>query len=281
MSGAGLVSIKRRIKSITNTIKITRAMGLVATSKLRKTRQILVQNDKYTESFNSLMEQIINNIEEPTLYHGNGVNRRLYIVLTSDTGLCGGFNSSIVTVTANRLMKDEGSMLMVVGQKGRAYFKRLRYETVAEYVELPSIPEMRDASTIAQHGLELFRKGEIGEIYVIYHRFHSAVKQVIEVNKLLPLSKEASMTKGENALIEPDAASVLEGIIDSYLKQKLFNFMIHSKASEQSSRMTAMDGATKNANELLQKLQLKFNRVRQSSITQEISEIVGGATAQK
>ena len=282
MSGAGLIGIKRRIKSITNTKKITKAMGLVATSKLRKTREMLNINEKYNDSFNEIINNLLNVLEEPTLYQGNKSDKKLFIALTSDTGLCGGYNNSIVSATIEQIKGNfENSQLMIVGQKGRTQFKKLRYETVAEYVELPTLPEIKDANTIAQHALAMYEKGQVGEVYVVYYKFHSAVKQTVEVEKLLPLEKNNNGKVANYIGVEPSAEVLQEKMIISYLKQRMFNLMLNSKTSEQSSRMEAMNGATQNANDILEKLHLKFNRLRQSSITQEISEIVGGATAQK
>ena len=283
MAGAGLVAIKRRIKSITSTQKITKAMGLIATSKLRKVRNKLELNDKYSRSFSAVMSQFVNGAEESSIYiHGNKGTKKLYITLNSDTGLCGGFNANVVNTAAGIIGKDrENSLLLSVGQKGRMYFNRLNFKTTAEYVDIPDVPTLQEASAITYKILDMYRNSEVGEVYVIYTRFHSTVKQVVTVEKILPLENKDSEVKKHFVKFEPSIDEMIDEVIVMQLKQQILNFMLHSKSSEQGSRMSAMDGATKNANELLDALNLKYNRERQSAITQEISEIVGGAEAQK
>ncbi len=278
---AGLLAIKRRIKSVSNTKKITNAMGLIATSKLRKSRMNLESNQSYYNTFEGIINKIAAGVEGKSIYtHGNGSKKKLYITITSDSGLCGGFNGAVVSAAVEKVTEDKvNSLIMSVGQKGRGYFRRLKYDTVAEYVDIPDEPTTKEPKTIAEHALSLYRNGEIGEVYVVYTKFISTVKQNVEVEKILPL--EAKKETGALTEFEPEANDLLEGIISVALKTQVFNFLLNSKASEQASRMAAMDSATKNANELLDNLNLKYNRIRQSAITQEITEIVGGAEAQK
>ncbi len=283
MAGAGLVAIKRRIKSVTSTQKITKAMGLVATSKLRKSREMLELNEKYYNHFNSIMDDAVSNVEDYNVFtHGNNSKKKLYITLTSDGGLCGGFNSNVVNEAAKVLTADkENSLVISVGQKGRMYLKRYKFETAAEFVDIPDVPTLDEAATITNKIVEMYQSGEVGEVYVIYTKFFSAVKQVVKVEKILPFKKKEGSSDGRFIKIEPEAEVFINEVALLHIKQTLLNYMLNAKASEQGSRMQAMDGATKNANELLDALKLKFNRVRQGVITQEISEIVGGAEAQK
>lgn len=282
MAGAGLVAIKRRIKSVTSTQKITNAMGLIATANLRKVRKKLDANDKYCELFTSVVNEFVSEAEGRNIYiHGNGGKKKLYICLNSDTGLCGGFNNSVVTGLDAKMSKDrENSILIAVGQKGRMYFKRLHYKTEAEYVDIPDIPTMKEANTIVYKALDFYKNGEVGEINIAYTKFVSTVRQNVIVEKVLPLEANKE-TKRVSVKFEPSAEYMIDDVVLSHLKQKLLNCMMNSKASEQASRMTAMDGSTKNANDLLENLNLKYNRERQTAITQEITEIVGGAEALK
>lgn len=283
MAGAGLIAIRRRVKSVVNTRKITKAMGLVATSKLRKVREKLEINDQYYESFYKVILEIVENQEDRNIYvQGNGSKKRLYIVLTSDKGLCGGFNGAVIGKTLEELRKDrENSQIMMVGQKGRTYFNRIKQDTVAEYVEIPDIPSLKEAQMIGRHAIDMYLKKEVGEINVVYTQFYSTVKQVPTVVKLLPLEAQSGSFDKGLTLFEPNPDSLLDAISTTYVSQAILHFMLHSKASEQGTRMSAMDGATKNADDLIEKLNLKYNRVRQGAITQEISEIVGGAEAQR
>lgn len=283
MAGAGLVALKRRIKSIRNTRKITKAMGLIATSKLRKTREKLELNDRYYSSFQTIIENLKNNVEDYSIYtHGNKSEKKLYVVLTSDSGLCGGFNANVVGAVQELVSKDkDNSIVISVGSKGRLYLNRYRFKTAAEFVDIGDLPTTKEAETITYKILNMYKDGEIGEVHIVYTKFFSAVRQVVTVDKLLPLGLKEKNSENKFVKIEPGVEEIIDDTVLLYVKQVILHHMINAKASEQASRMQAMDGATKNADDLLEALTLKFNRVRQSVITQEISEIVSGAEAQK
>ncbi|SMC28131.1 F-type H+-transporting ATPase subunit gamma [Clostridium acidisoli DSM 12555] len=277
----GLLVIKRRIKSVTSTKKITNAMGLIATSKLRKCRINLESNQGYYNSFESIMKSVAEGIVGKSIYvQGNGSNKKLYITLSSDSGLCGGFNAAVVTATVEKASTDRpNSIIMSVGQKGRGYFRRLKYDTVAEYVDIPDEPTLKEAKTISEHALDLYKNGEVGEVHVVYTKFKSTVKQTVVDQLVLPLKVDKK--SGSAGEFEPEANELLEGVESVYLKSQIFNFLLNSKASEQAARMSSMDSSTKNANDLLDALNLRYNRIRQSAITSEITEIVSGAQAQE
>lgn len=277
----GLLVIKRRIKSVTSTKKITNAMGLIATSKLRKCRINLESNQGYYNSFESIMKSVAEGIVGKSIYvQGNGSNKKLYITLSSDSGLCGGFNAAVVTATVEKASIDRpNSIIMSVGQKGRGYFRRLKYDTVAEYVDIPDEPTLKEAKTISEHALDLYKNGEVGEVHVVYTKFKSTVKQTVVDQLVLPLKVDKK--SGSAGEFEPEANELLEGVESVYLKSQIFNFLLNSKASEQAARMSSMDSSTKNANDLLDALNLRYNRIRQSAITSEITEIVSGAQAQE
>jgi F-type H+-transporting ATPase subunit gamma len=283
MAGAGLIAIKRRINSITNTRKITKAMGLVATAKLRKSREKLIINEQYYNSTVEIMKNILDNLEDESIYtHGNKSKKKLYIVLTSETGLCGGFNGNVINAAIEQIKEyKEDSLVMVVGKKGKDYFNKLKYETAAEYVDVPDIPTSKEATMIANHAIELFRTGMVGEVYIVYTMFVSAVKMTVLTDKLFPVPFSSGYTPSGIMRFEPSVEDIVDDYIDLYLKECIMYCLLNSKASEHSTRMSAMDSSTKNANDLINKLKLKYNRIRQSIITQEISEIVGGAEAQK
>ncbi|EJE7234658.1 TPA: F0F1 ATP synthase subunit gamma [Clostridium botulinum] len=282
MAGAGLIGIRRRIKSVTNIRKITRAMGLVATAKLRKARVNLEINKKYYNKYQLVLKDIINSMEDKNIYiDGNDSDNKLYVIFTSDSGLCGSFNVNIINNVIDEIKKDgEKSSAIVIGQKGRMYLKKLGVKTLAEYIEIPDVPTVKEARTIAQSIIELYSTKKIGEVFLVYSEFYSPVKQQVLVNKILPFTKE---NKSDNRYIEfdPSITQVMDEVLENYLKATVLNCFYNSKASENGSRMTAMNGATDNANDLLDNLNVQFNRLRQSAITQEISEIVGGAEAQR
>ena len=283
MGAAGLLDIKKRIKSVENTKKITNAMGLVATSKLRKSRKELLVNNKFIESTEPIVKNLATSASEEganIYFDGNKSENKLYVVMTSDSGLCGGFNGNVVSYLGTLIGdKKSNAKIIVVGNRGIGYVKRAKLDTVGEYVDISDLPTVRDAKVIFDKALQMFINEEVSEVNIVYSKFVSPVRQEPIVDRILPIEKiEGKINK---SLIEPNIETVLEDALNIYLKGKIRGILLNSKCSEQSARMTAMDGATKNANDLLSDLKLKYNRIRQGAITQEISEIVGGAAAQK
>ena len=282
MGAAGLIEIKRRLKSVESTRKITKAMGLVATSKLRKVRNELANNEKYNELCKDIVDVVVSNLPEgyESIYCTERKGDKLYIVLTSDTGLCGGYNNNVIAYLKEVLDNESGTeKIVLVGSKGLSYMSKYSLNTFNEYVSIPDIPTISEINKIYNEAIYLYKKGEVSEVNIVYTKFISPMKQEPILIKMLPF--EVNSSKKEDYLIEPDFEEVLNNSIDTYLKSQLQNCMLHAKASEQSSRMTAMDGATENASDIINNLNIKYNRIRQSVITQEISEIVGGAEAQK
>ncbi|MGL5352380.1 MAG: ATP synthase F1 subunit gamma [Clostridium sp.] len=283
MGAAGLIEIKRRIKSVESTRKITKAMGLVATSKLRKSRKELTSSEEHfslcAEIINKLMGVLPMDFESDYINPKSKTNSKLYIVMTSDTGLCGGFNGNVVNYL-NKLVKGEdNAKIIVVGSKGISYVNRYDLDIVGQYVEIPDIPTIREIKAVYQDAIYMFKKGEVCEVNIVYTHFVSPMKQEVKIDKLLPIERVKGSS--EDFLIEPSIDEVLNASLDVYFKSRLRRAMLNSKVSEHSYRMTAMNGATQNANDILKALKIKYNRIRQSAITQEISEIVGGAAAQK
>lgn len=283
MAGAGLIEIKRRIKSVQSTRKITKAMGLVSTSKLRRARANLNLNETFFNSTLDITKDVFNEIDgfmDSVYLKGNSSKRKLYIVLASDTGLCGGYNVSLALNLREQVRTNgEEAEVICVGKKGVSYVKRYGFNCVGEYLDIQDHPNFKEMLPIYNHALRLYKDNEYGEINVVYTRFNSPVSQEVKIERLLPVKLEKENVG--DYTIEPRDESAVEEVFDFYIVSKLLNSMLHARTSEQSLRMTAMDGATKNANDLLDKLESKYNRIRQSAITQEIAEIVGGAEAQK
>lgn len=281
MGAAGLIEIKRRIKSVEGTRKITKAMGLVATSKLRKARKELVANEQYNNLCKEVIKEVVSSMPEDfdSIYYKSFNGDKLYIALTSDTGLCAGYNNNVAVYLNNLVEKSDGTKVIVVGKKGISYISRYGISTYSEYVDLPDIPATKDVNKIYNDAIYLYEKGEVSEVNIVYTEFISPVKQEVKSVRILPIEKKSG--QAGQYIIEPNEESVFKNAIDMYLKSQLKTCMLNAKASEHSARMTAMNGATENADEILQNLHIKFNRIRQGIITQEISEIVGGAEAQK
>jgi F-type H+-transporting ATPase subunit gamma len=281
MGAAGLVDIKRRIKSVQSTKKITNAMGLVATSKLRKCRRELVANEQYVIASENIIRALasIQSDFENIYFKKNNSNKKLYIVITSDAGLCAGYNNNVVSYLQTLILEDmSNTSVITVGSKGVPYVRRAGFETAAEYVDIEDVPTAKDVKVIIEKALSLYRQQLVSEVHVVYTKFTSPVKQQVKEELLLPIAELEGNT-GE-PIFEPDFETVLSDSLEMYLKGKLRSIILSSKCSEQSSRMNAMNGATSNANDIISDLNLKYNRIRQAIITQEISEIVGGANAQ-
>ena len=281
MGAAGLIEIKRRIKSVESTRKITKAMGLVATSKLRKVRKELIANEQYNNLCREVISEVVSSMPEDfdSIYYRKFDGDKLYIVLTSDTGLCAGYNNNVAIYLNSLVEKGNGAKVVVVGSKGISYVSRYGVSTYAEYVGLPDMPATKDVNNIYNDAIYLYEKWEVSEVNIVYTEFISPVKQEVKSLKLLPVERMENSTG--QYIIEPNEEEVFKTAMDMYLKSQLKTCMLSARASEQSARMTAMDGATENADDILQTLHIKFNRIRQGIITQEISEIVGGAEAQK
>lgn len=284
MAGMGLVAIKRRIKSITNTTKITRAMGLVATAKYKKIREKVDINNNYMNALKDTIKKLTDNYEGDSIFvRGNNSNKKLYVVLTSDTGLCGGFNWSIINEMMIKLKSNQGDYkVIIVGKKGKTILKKLNIETVDEYIEISDTPSQKEAKTIINHALSMYSSFDVGEVHIVYKKLISSLKNEVKIEQLLPLNVDTEeKSSKEYVEIEAIDEKLLYEIALLFLSGKMLNSMLHSKASEHRSRMESMGSATDNANEILDKLKLSYNRIRQSAITQEISEIVGGAEAQR
>lgn len=283
MGSAGLIEIKRRIKSVESTRKITKAMNVVATSKLRKVRKELSNSEEYhllsEEIVNNLVSSLPDDYENPFFNTSSNDLDKLYIVITSDTGLCGGFNGNVANRLNEIIVHKSSSRVVVIGSKGISYMKRYGFDSEKEYIDIPDVPTIKEVRVIYDDVVRMFKNGEVGEVNIVFTEFKSPIKQEVKVEKLFPLVIKSESSK--QFLVEPSLEDVLNSSLDIYFKSKIRRAMLHSKVSEQSARMTAMDAATRNANDILQSLNLKYNRIRQGMITQEISEIVGGAEAQK
>lgn len=280
MAGAQLLDLKRRIKSIKNTQKITKAMGLVATAKFKKLK---IRNEKarpycdaYTGAINKLLQS--EDFSDNPYFKTNDSDTDLYIIITSDSGLCGSYNTNIINTALER-MYEKKVKIITVGEKGRHFFKNHEYETAAEFVELGDNLEYRRIFEITNILIDEFLSGRVANVYLVFTQFISPVKQNIKVEKVLPFSTVERTD--EIFLVEPSNKEVFDFIIDKYLNTIIYNALMNSTVSEYSTRMSAMDNATKNASDLLDDLQIMYNRARQSSITQEITEIVSGAEALK
>ena len=278
--------IKRRIRGVSSTTKITKAMELVSTAKLRRARIRLEQARPY---YTTVLENIQNvigsagNVKHPLL-DNREVKSNLYIVLSSDRGLAGGYNSNVIRLAENDI-KERGldSKLITVGSKARDHFKRRGYDLVGQFVGISEEPSFSDARKIGEIALDLYRKTEIDEINVVYSHFVSTISQEPRILKLLPSEEVHKESKKSNNVIEfePSTEEVLDYLIPKYIQSSIYGALIEASSSEQAARRVAMEAATENAEEIIEELEISYNRARQAAITMEISEIVSGAEALK
>jgi len=285
MAGVGMKDIKRRIKSVSNTKQITKAMELVSSAKLRRAKDAVVQSRPYFETLYETIKDIAINtkgIKSPFL-EKREVKNKCYIVLSGDRGLCGGYNSnSLKTAVAH--MEGKKEKVIAVGRKSAEFFSKRGYDVVSRHTGISERPQYSHGQDIAAKISELFVKGEVDEVYLVYTYFQSALVQEPRVVKLLPLSFEATAEAGAEkgkglVTYEPSEDVVLEYLVPKFLSGIIFGGMVESGASEQGARRMAMESATGNAEDMIGKLELLYNRARQATITQELSEIVAGANA--
>lgn len=281
MGASGLIEIKRRIKSIQSTKKITKAMGFVATSKLKKVRNRLTNNDEYVKIIEEIVQETVNSLSDDyeSLYVSNREGKKLYLVISSDVGLCGGFNNNLISYFNDVIEDRDNSKIILIGKKGKAYFDKFKLKADKYIVDTGSIPTTTEVNELKYIIDELYTSGEVTEVNIVFTFFKSPIKQIPKMVKLLPIEKKYNGQ--DKYIIEPNMDTVFKNAMNLYIESKLMECLLQSRVSEESSRKIAMDGATDNATEMLRVLNIKFNRIRQSIITQEISEIVGGAEAQK
>lgn len=283
---ASMRDIKIRRNSIQSTQKITKAMKLVATAKLQKAKEKAAETrpffHKMHETIGSILAQS-QNISHPFLTERD-VKNRGYIVITSNRGFAGGLNSNLVKLVS-READPQHAKVVAIGKRGADQLRRNGFEVIKDYNEVIQQPMYRDAVNIGERLLDMYREGLIDEVYVAYTAFKSALTQEAMLLKVLPVDistfEANEVVTSDIMTYEPSAEEVLEQVIPKYINSMIFGALRESVASEHGARMTAMDSATENASEMIDKLSLEYNRARQASITQELSEIVGGAEALK
>ena len=289
MAGAGIKEIKTRINSVNSTKQVTKAMELVASSKMRKAKDRALAARPYFGTMYDTVRDIATNTRgvRNVFLKQREVKNKCYIVVAGDRGLAGGYNSNIMKLVLSH-MGDKKEKVMPIGKKANEFFAKRGYDILksAESVEKCGYEE---TLAFAQEAMDLYKKGEVDEVYMVYTEFVSPLTQRPKLLKVLPLAfdkeenketKEQS-AKGTRVQYLPSAEVVLGHIIPKYVSGIVYDGVIESFASEQAARRTAMSSANDNADEMLSNLELGYNRARQSAVTQEITEIVGGVEALK
>lgn len=282
---ASMRDIKRRKSSVQSTQQITKAMKLVSTVKLQRAKGCAEKSKTYFSCMYDTVASMLSKageINHPFLKAGES-QKKAVIVITANRGLAGGYNSNIVKLIKNSDFRKEDLVIYTVGTKGRDALARLGYEMADDYSEAIEEPAYADAMNISKKLLEDYAAGEIGEIYVAYTGFKNTVTHVPTLLRLLPVNVEDERLDegGSSAVMEfePQSEEAIDLIIPKYITSLVYGALIESVASENGARMQAMDSATSNADDMISKLSLLYNRARQSSITQELTEIIAGAEA--
>lgn len=282
---ASMRDIKRRRDSISSTGQITKAMKLVSTVKLQKARGKAESTKPYFDAMFKTVSSMLartKNVRHRFLEAGDTPKKGI-IVITSNRGLAGGYNSNITKLITGSNIPKEDAVLYTVGRKGKDYLSRRGYEVDTDYSDVMNEPMYRDAMDIGKKVLDDFEDKKIGEIYLAYTSFKNTVSHIPTLIKLLPISADDIETEEveDNLLMnyEPEEEEALDIIIPKYINSLIYGALMEANASENGARMAAMDNATSNAEEMIGDLELKYNRARQGSITQELTEIIAGANA--
>jgi len=295
---ASLRFIRTRIRSVRNTQKITKAMKMVAAAKLRRAQDAVVRARPYAQLIDEMLAQLSRaraeaDLPPHPLMAVRPPCRVELLMMTSDRGLCGGFNSNIIR-RGQRFLVEEGSrferiQFSTVGRRGRDFARKRGIETRKDYVGFFGRLRYAQAREVAEDLIQAYEQDELDAVYLLYNEFKSAIVQQISLVQLLPLQprSQAPTASGEKGFIrpehvfEPSRPEVLQSLIPRFLAMQIWRALLESEASEHGARMTAMDSATKNASEMIGRLTLDYNRARQAAITKELMEIVSGAEALK
>ncbi|MCL5961815.1 MAG: ATP synthase F1 subunit gamma [Chloroflexi bacterium] len=277
--------IRRRIRSVKNTSQITKAMEMVAASKMRRAQQMVLASRPYSSKMRELLSDLAGALSISEALHPLLEKREVrqigVLLLTADRGLCGSLNSNVIRHAAGFVLDQKVPVkLVTVGRKGRDWMVRRGQNVAAEFVQLSDKPALSDTTSISHVLIDEYLRGEVDEVYAVFTRFVSTLVQRPVIERLLPIEPAAEVT-GPNVeyIYEPGAAAVLEKLMPRFVEVQVYQSILESKASEQSARMVAMRNATENAKEIIGDLTLSYNRARQASITTEITEIAAGAEA--
>ncbi|MCS6795394.1 MAG: ATP synthase F1 subunit gamma [Raineya sp.] len=289
-----LKEIRNRIATVNSTQQITKAMKLVAASKLRKAQEAITQMRPYANSLNKILNNLSANysgeIESPYLQE-RPIEKVLLVIHTSDRGLCGSFNSNIQKFAYNIIQTEYAAQAakgnvhcLCLGKKGRDFFAKKGFHIIGEeFTDIFTRLNFENVKKIGDYILKLYAEAKYDKVILIYNEFKNVITQILRQENFLPLERSTVQVQNQGAdyILEPSAEEIIQDLIPYSLKVKLYRAILESNASEQGARMSAMDKATENASELLKQLRLEYNRSRQAAITKEILEIVGGAEALK
>lgn len=290
---ATLRDIKRRIKGVKNTQQITRAMKMVAAARLRRAQENIINARPYSHKIADVLNHLLKietNINNPLLTE-RAINKIVLVVVTSDRGLCGGFNMNIIRSVEelangdlSEFYKNGNIELQCVGKKGNDYFTKRPFNVVGSHTGIFSHLKFDFASGLVRDLTQKYLSGDIDKVYIVFNEFRSVIQQKTVVEQFLPIQpfiKDDEQPENAEYIYEPDKLGIINNLLPKHLAAQMWRVLLESYAAELGARMTAMDMATENAKELIRSLQLTYNKERQAAITKEIIEIVSGANALK
>lgn len=284
-----LIDIRRRVRATKSTQQITKAMKMVSSSKLRRAQERIVRSRPYAQEMLRVLNSLATRVDpaaHPLLTDDPQAGRTLLVVISADRGLCGSFNTNVIKATAQYVVDHPGDpgrevALALVGRKGRDFFMRRGFDVRYEEVGLFQNVKWANAQAIANTCVKEFLGPDVSSVYLVYNEFRSVISQRVVVERLLPIPKLSVEPGNASAdyLFEPSPAELLETLLPFHVAVQVNRALLESSAAEHAARMTAMDAATRNAKEMVDRLTLYMNKVRQAAITREIIEIVAGAQA--
>ena len=284
-----LIDLRRRIRSVKNTQQITKAMKMVAASKLRRAQERIVNARPYAVQMQRVLTSVASRVD-PALHPLLAVrepgpdSKTLVVVVTADKGLCGGFNTNLIKAAGQFIASSPTPCTLgLLGRKGRDFFVRRGFDVAFERTGLFQKPQFGDAQAVAREAMDAFLSGQVDSVVVIYNEFKSVMSQHPTIERLLPIGKgdvsEPADTAGVDYLYEPSAQTILDALLPRYVEAQLYRAVLETNAGFYGAQMTAMDTATKNSTDMIASLTLYMNKVRQAAITREIIEVVSGAEA--
>jgi F-type H+-transporting ATPase subunit gamma len=286
---ANTTALKRRIGSVKNTRQITKAMELVAASKMRRAQDQATSSRAYREAAHGILSRLssVSDVAQHPLFQRRQIKNRLIIVVTSDTGLAGAYDANVLKQLTSLLSEDANnkisSKVIAIGKKGAQLVSRLEnVELLAAYPIFTGQPKGSDLRTVNEQVFQMYADDEVDAVSIVYTQFFSSIRQEVKVLDLLPANLEGPqnvISPLEVAIFEPSVESIVESVVSRLIEVQVWQSVLESLASEHSMRMVAMKNASDNANDIIDDLTLEFNTARQAAITQEIAEIVGGAEA--
>ena len=295
---ATLREIRRRISSVKNTQKITKAMKMISAAKLRRAQEAIVSTRPYARKLGELLRHLVTKVDITLnpLLTPREVKRVAIVCVTADRGLCGAFNSNIIKASVNHIREkyqsfyevEQSLRLVTVGRKGFDFFNKRDYELYSKHIGIFQSLDFQRARGIVAELTEGYLKGEFDRVVVVYNEFKSVIQQRIVIEQLLPIPPEEIKPSNDlkslsqvEYIYEPSAAEIINALVPLHLNFQMWRILLESYAAEQGARMAAMDNATTNAKELIRDLTLSYNKARQAAITKELLEIVSGAEALK